>query len=326
MMKPAIAVKLGEQLGEFLKSDTRFSGYLRIHVKYQLGKPLMPSLAVKFKGRGQMMITLRYKNMPHFCFSCGRLVHATVNCDNTMETQGVTFGEELRASPPRRTKEILVKPVATRVVRSLFQVDNMSFRGQLQANHSRGGGTPSETKPQPKAQMDGTAGVATEKASSSVRFVNIVKEVHDACNSAEASWAAQGSAGREHVSFGTNMSTEDESSDGGSVEQKTIGPITAIERFQARKFGGKEDVSTGKRVVLKIMDAGSSKKQRAHVKSHMKEALCALVKTEDSKRTTRMVEDTSMEKQEMDTAMEANPLMVAPTHLTRAHVEPCQEQ
>jgi hypothetical protein len=86
MMKPAIAVKLGEQLGEFLKSDTRFSGYLQIHVKYQLGKPLMPSLAVKFKGRGQMMITLRYKNMPHFCFSCGRLVHATVNYDNTMET------------------------------------------------------------------------------------------------------------------------------------------------------------------------------------------------------------------------------------------------
>jgi hypothetical protein len=102
--------------------------------------------------------------------------------------------------------------------------------------------------------------------------------------------------------------------------------MTAIERFQARKFGGKEDVSTGKRVVLKIMDAGSSKKQRAPVKSHMKEALCALVKTEDSKRTTRMAEDTSMEKQEMDTAMEANPLMAAPTHLTGAHVEPCQEQ
>jgi hypothetical protein len=88
MMKPTIAQKLGEQLGEFLKMDTRFPGYLCIRVRYPLGKPLMSSLAVTVKGRGQMLITLRYKNMPHFCFSCGRIGHAVVNYDAMVEVQG----------------------------------------------------------------------------------------------------------------------------------------------------------------------------------------------------------------------------------------------
>jgi hypothetical protein len=53
-----------------------------------------------------------------------------------------------------------------------------------------------------------------------------VNELHDACNSTEASWAAQGSAGKERVLFRTNMNIEEESSDGGSVEQKPVGAMT----------------------------------------------------------------------------------------------------
>jgi hypothetical protein len=92
----------------------RFPGYLRIRVNYPLGKPLMPSLMVKVKGRGPMMITLRYEKVPHFFFPCGRIDHAMVNCEVKMEKQGVAFGEELRASPPRCTKEIIVKSMASR--------------------------------------------------------------------------------------------------------------------------------------------------------------------------------------------------------------------
>jgi hypothetical protein len=66
MMKPAIAQKLGEQLGEFIRIDTRYPGYLHIRVRYLLGKPLMSILAVTVKGWGQMLITLRYENVPHF--------------------------------------------------------------------------------------------------------------------------------------------------------------------------------------------------------------------------------------------------------------------
>jgi hypothetical protein len=120
MMKPTIAQKHGEQLGEFLKSDIRFLGYLHIRVRYLLGKPLMPSLAVTVKGHGQMLITLRYENMPHFCFSCGRIGHAAVTCDAMVEAQGVGYGEKLMASPPRCTKEIMVKLMTSRVAQSLF--------------------------------------------------------------------------------------------------------------------------------------------------------------------------------------------------------------
>jgi hypothetical protein len=35
-------------------------------------------LVVKMKGQGQMVITPRYENVPHFCFSCGQIDHASV--------------------------------------------------------------------------------------------------------------------------------------------------------------------------------------------------------------------------------------------------------
>jgi hypothetical protein len=66
MMKPTVAQQLGGHVGEFLKSDSRIPGYLRVHMKYPLGKPLMPHMKVKVKGRGPMMIKLRYENVPHF--------------------------------------------------------------------------------------------------------------------------------------------------------------------------------------------------------------------------------------------------------------------
>jgi hypothetical protein len=66
----------------------------------------------------------------------------------------------------------------------------------------------------------------------------------------------------ERVSFGTNMTMKDESSDGSSMDQKSSGLMTAIERFHARKFRRQNEASTGKRAVLKITGARSSKKQR----------------------------------------------------------------
>jgi hypothetical protein len=93
-----------------------------------------------------------------------------------------------------------------------------------------------------------------------------MKELHEACNSKEASWAAQGSHGREgkeRVSFGTNMSTNEELSDGGSVEKMLKAPLSDIECFHAQKFKG--DTTGGKRVVLKISGGGNPKKQKTPV-------------------------------------------------------------
>lgn len=217
MMKPAIAKQLGGQRGEYLKSDSRFPGYLCIRVQYPLGKLLLPNMAMKVKGRGQMVITLMYENVPHFCFSCGRIDHAAVNCEAVLDAQRVTYGEELRASPPCRTKEITVKPMASRFTRPLFQVTNMPMQGKLNAGTLSGGGTPGGTN------NVFTKAVAEDREESKQegtgeKIVNIIKELLAACNSAEASWVAASSVGKERVSFGTNMSTEEDSSDGASVD------------------------------------------------------------------------------------------------------------
>jgi hypothetical protein len=41
---------------------------------------------------------------------------------------------------------------------------------------------------------------------------------------------------KERVSFGTNTTTDDESSDNGSNMKIELKPTTAVERFQTRKF------------------------------------------------------------------------------------------
>jgi hypothetical protein len=56
-----------------------------------------------------MPITLMYENVPHLCFSCGCIGHAAMNYEEaSSEEQGIHYGEELRASPPRRVKAIFV--------------------------------------------------------------------------------------------------------------------------------------------------------------------------------------------------------------------------
>jgi hypothetical protein len=103
---------------------------MRIRVEYKLSKPLMKELKVKIKGRGTMAITPRYENVLHFCFRCGRIGHATPNCEeNELEDMGIKFGEELRASPPRRAQEIAVNVVSPRVIKPLFQVDVLKHVG-----------------------------------------------------------------------------------------------------------------------------------------------------------------------------------------------------
>jgi hypothetical protein len=162
---------------------------------------------VKVNVQGQMMINLRYESVPHFCFSCGRIGHAALNCeDSSLEDHGVAYGEELRASPSRRVKEIMVKPTSSKVARPLFQVSDMPSHGKQTVAQSMGGGTSSGDRNQ--TQRVGNAGGAGTHNWFGEQFVNIVKELHAACNSTEASWATQGSGGKERVSFGTNMTTE----------------------------------------------------------------------------------------------------------------------
>jgi hypothetical protein len=87
-------------------------------------KSLMQEMKVKIKGRGLMSIILRYENVSHFRFHCGRMGHAAVNCgEGGSNEQGICFSEEFRAPPPPpcRTREIFVQQASTHVVRQCFQ-------------------------------------------------------------------------------------------------------------------------------------------------------------------------------------------------------------
>jgi hypothetical protein len=70
-----------------------------------------------------MSIITQYENVPHFCFACRHMGHAAMSCDEVSgEDPGIRFGEELRASPPRRVKEISVKAGLPRAIKPPFQV------------------------------------------------------------------------------------------------------------------------------------------------------------------------------------------------------------
>jgi hypothetical protein len=64
--------------------------------------------------------------------------------------------------------------------------------------------------------------------------------------------------GKEMVSFGTNMTPDDESSDGSLVVKTELELATAVECFHARKYGAK----TKKRGALKVNCSGSVKKPK----------------------------------------------------------------
>ncbi|KAK3145022.1 hypothetical protein QOZ80_4AG0321480 [Eleusine coracana subsp. coracana] len=62
---------LAGSLGEVIKVDARYPSYLQVRVKYPLEKALVPELRFRIRGRGEMTVTLRYENIPHFCLATG---------------------------------------------------------------------------------------------------------------------------------------------------------------------------------------------------------------------------------------------------------------
>jgi hypothetical protein len=82
MMKENFATQLGGQIGKFIRMDVRYPGDMSVQINFPLAKVLIPELKVMIKGNGLMKIDVKCQNIPHFCFTCGRLDHATQNCDD----------------------------------------------------------------------------------------------------------------------------------------------------------------------------------------------------------------------------------------------------
>jgi hypothetical protein len=57
------------------------------------------------------VVPIRYENVPFFCFICGRIGHLDKECSDGEVGEGeFKFGVELRASPPKRIREVRVQP------------------------------------------------------------------------------------------------------------------------------------------------------------------------------------------------------------------------
>lgn len=88
---------------EYLTTLARKGAKKRIKVDFPLAKALQSVVQKKVKGHGTIEFAVRYENVPHFCFVCGRIWHAERECPEEVEREeGVQFGKSLCCSQQKR--------------------------------------------------------------------------------------------------------------------------------------------------------------------------------------------------------------------------------
>jgi hypothetical protein len=104
---------------------------------YPLANVMVASTKVCIRGRSDMEVVIKYKNVPFFCFICGRIGHSDKECtEGDVGVGEVSFGVELRASPPKILRE--VKAQARSMVAHFLNFEG-SQRAKLQDEASWSG-------------------------------------------------------------------------------------------------------------------------------------------------------------------------------------------
>jgi hypothetical protein len=109
--------KLEAWLGQVQVVDMSFPNYVRVRVLSPPGKWSNSRSEDPTKRKGDMKVPICYENVTFFCFICGRIGHLDKDYpDGKVGDGAFNFGVELRASPPKRLREVRVQtqPMAAR--------------------------------------------------------------------------------------------------------------------------------------------------------------------------------------------------------------------
>jgi hypothetical protein len=137
----------------------------------------------------------------------------------------------------------------------------------------------------------------------------------------EASNPERNGGAKERVSFRTNMTTDEESSDRNSVVKTELELATVVECFHARKFSAKPD----KRGALKVNCSGTAKKQKKPIKTGMQGAQKVLDK-DKMEAMLQMTKTRPGELREVMTGQSDGAPKVEPQNPTGTRVEARQEK
>lgn len=94
---------LASKVGRVMEVAEAIRDFIRVRVDLALEDALKPKVQIKVKGRGVMEFMVKYEDVPHFFFWCGRIGHADRECPkDDLDANEMRFGVELRASSFRR--------------------------------------------------------------------------------------------------------------------------------------------------------------------------------------------------------------------------------
>ena len=103
MMTDGFARALGANLGRVLEVGQAIQNYKRVKVDFPLEKAIQYTVEKKVRGYGLLSFSVKYENIPDFCFGCGRIGHDKDECpDEDCGGDGNNFGKALRCSPQKK--------------------------------------------------------------------------------------------------------------------------------------------------------------------------------------------------------------------------------
>ncbi|KAK3132533.1 hypothetical protein QOZ80_6AG0524010 [Eleusine coracana subsp. coracana] len=306
MMNKDAAERLGEQIGRVIKVDLQYPSYLRIRVDFALEKCLVPE-----------------RECP----------------EDSNDGHGIRFGEELRASPSRRVRMISVRPAVPQAARNLNFAGLQKAKVQAMSSSSRqpGKGIKDAKPAAPKADMGGSeeAGKVEVKVPPEIsnELARGVESMQMDGLPLAVTEEQRNLSKQERLSLGSNITSDDDSSEDTSMLAEIAATQKVVDRLQARRQATKNTNTAETKQPLKVAATGrdieKAKMGKTAIKAHIQKSIKSLMQHGLGEVATMANVKTEQEETLEETPakkLKAASTTVDPSNLTGAHDEPRQEQ